>query len=401
MQVDEEMLRRALKKPAPYGKDLDLSQYAMEAAGEPVVGEEVIKRGLEVGVDLSKRSALTTFLHIDHRTLYRSIQKQFEGDIELMPIGEAVKKHGWVKELLWKLRSPYEDKYTAFSALHGSGGYFLRILEDRKIHMPIQACFFMFSPGLIQGIHNVVVAEPGSEAQVLTGCTVHPGVPRGLHIGVTEMYVKSGAKLNYTMIHKWNPGFDVRPRTGILVEDDAVVLHNYISLGHVGSFQSQPVARLVGENSKITMNNVIYLQGSSEMDLGGEVIMKGGGARAELLTNVVVTDNAKVVNRGSIVCECENGKGHISCKGLMLSNSAEISAIPCLISRNMSSELTHEAAIGRVAEDQLFYLMARGIPRAEAESLIVRGFLDLSPMKLPEHLEMGIKKTIDMALRGS
>ncbi|MCS7132626.1 MAG: SufD family Fe-S cluster assembly protein [Aigarchaeota archaeon] len=400
MQVDEEELRKALNKPATYGRDLDLSQYSTRAVGEPEVVKEVIERSFEVGVDLRKRDSLTTFLQIDHRALYKSIQRRLEGDIELMPIEEAVKRYEWVRELLWRLRSPYEDKYTAFNALHGSGGYFLRILEDRKMHIPIQACFFMFSPGIIQSVHNIIVADPGSEAQILTGCTTHPKISRGLHVGVTEIYVRSGAKLNYTMIHKWNPGFDVRPRTGILVEDDAALLHNYIALGYVGSFQSYPTARLLGENSKIAMNNIVYLQGSSEMDLGGEVIMEGDGGRVELLTNAVAAEDARIISRGRIVCEGEDGRGHISCRGLMLSDSAEISAIPCLVSRKMSSELTHEAAIGRIAEDQLFYLMARGISREEAESLIVRGFLDLSPMKLPDHLEKGVRKIIDMALEG-
>lgn len=400
MQIDEEMLREALNKPALYGRDLDLSQYRVKTVEEPKVGEEVVERGFEVGVDLKKRNSLTTYLQIDHTALYKSIQRQFEGDVELMMIEEAIKKYDWVKELLWKLRSPYEDKYTAFNALHGVGGYFLRILEDRKIYVPIQACFLTFSQSLIQSVHNVIVAEPGSEAQVLTGCTTHPKVSNGLHIGVTEIYVKSGARLNYTMIHKWSPGFDVRPRTGILLEDDAAILHNYIALGYVGSFQSQPIARLIGERSTITMNNVVYFQGSSEVDIGGEVVMEAEGGRAELLTNVVAAENAKIMNRGKIVCEAEDGRGHISCKGLLLSDSAEISAIPCLVSRKMNSELTHEAAIGRIAEDQLFYLMARGITRDEAESLIVRGFLDLSPMKLPDHLERGIRKVIDMVLEG-
>jgi len=400
MQVDEEKLRKALSKPAAYGPDLDLSQYSMEAVEQPKVDEEIIERSFEVGVDLRKRGALTTFLQIDHGALYKSVQKQFEGDVELLTIEEAVRKYDWVKELMWKLRSPYEDKYTAFNALHGMGGYFLRILEDRKIHMPIQACFLMFSPGAIQSVHNIIVAEPGSEAQILTGCTSHPKVSRGLHVGITEIYVRSGARLNYTMIHKWNPGFDVRPRTGILVEDAATIIHNYIAIGYVRSFQSQPTARLVGGNSKITMNNVVYLQGSSEMDLGGEVLIEGKGDKAEIITNAVAAERAKIINRGKISCEGEGGKGHISCRGLMLSDSAEISAIPCLVSRRMDSELTHEAAIGRIAEDQLFYLMARGIPREEAESLIVRGFLDLSPMNLPEHLEQGIRRIIDMALQG-
>ena len=84
----------------------------------------------------------------------------------------------------------------------------------------------------------------------------------------------------------------------------------------------------------------------------------------------------------------------------MLSDNAEVSAIPCLVSRRMNSELTHEAAIGRISEEQLFYLTARGISREEAESLVVRGFLDTSSMKLPEHLDKGVKRIIDLAMKG-
>ena len=84
----------------------------------------------------------------------------------------------------------------------------------------------------------------------------------------------------------------------------------------------------------------------------------------------------------------------------MLSDQAEISAIPCLVSKRISAELTHEAAIGKISEDQLFYLMSRGISEEEAESLIVRGFLDTSPMKLPEHLDKSMRKIISLALKG-
>ena len=400
MSLDEERLRKALGKPATYGVDLDLSRYSIEVSAKPEVDEEVFDRSFEVGVDLRKKGALTTFFQIDHEILYKSVQKQFEDEIELLTIDEALRKHDWVKDLIWNLRSPYEDKYTAFNALHGRGGYFLRILEDKKIYMPIQACFLMFASGAIQNVHNLIVAEPGSEAQILTGCTAHPKTPKGLHIGVTEIYVRSGAKLNYTMIHKWSPGFDVRPRTEILVEDDALMLHNYVALGEVRSFQSQPKAKLIGENARITMNNVIYFHGSSKIDLGGEVYIDGKGGGAELITNSVAADRAQIINRGKISCTADDGKGHISCRGLMLSDEAEVSAIPILTSGKMSAELTHEAAIGRIAEDQLFYLMARGISGEEAESLIVRGFLDLSPMNLPEPLEESIKRVIDLALKG-
>jgi len=400
MQLDEEKLKETLKKPASYGADINLQEFKSTAKGKVEFDEEISRASFEVGIDLDKKDKLTTFLQVDHQALYKAVQKQFKGDIELMTLKEALEKYDWLQDYLWKLRSPYEDKYTAFNALHGKGGFLLRILEGRKIHMPIQTCFLIYSPEIIQNIHNIIIAEPGSEAYIITGCTAHKKAPKGLHIGITEIYVRESAKLNYTMIHKWGPSFHVRPRTGILLEDDAEVVYNYVALGSVASLQSQPTVKLVGENAVLSVNNIVYLDGSSEMDLGGEAYIEGRGGRVELITNAVATDNAKLINRGRIVCGADDGKGHISCRGLMLSDQAEISAIPCLVSKRISAELTHEAAIGKISEDQLFYLMSRGISEEEAESLIVRGFLDTSPMKLPEHLEKSVRKIINLALKG-
>ncbi len=400
MQLDEEKLKETLKKPASYGADINLQEFKSTSKGKVEFDEEISRASFEVGIDLDKKDKLTTFLQVDHQALYKAVQKQFKGDIELMTLEEALEEYDWLQDYLWKLRSPYEDKYTAFNALYGKGGFLLRILEGRKIHMPIQTCFLTYSPEIIQNVHNIIIAEPGSEAYIITGCTAHKKAPKGLHIGITEIYVRKSAKLNYTMIHKWGPSFHVRPRTGILLEDDAEVVYNYVALGSVASFQSQPTAKLVGENAVLSVNNIVYLDGSSEMDLGGEAYIEGRGGRVELITNAVATDNAKLTNRGRIVCEADDGKGHISCRGLMLSDQAEISAIPCLVSKRISAELTHEAAIGKISEDQLFYLMSRGISEEEAESLIVRGFLDTSPMKLPEHLDKSMRKIISLALKG-
>jgi len=400
VQLDEERLREVLRRPAPLGLDIDLQEFKQAPEQRVEYYEDLAQASLEVGVDLDKRSKLTTFLQVDHKAIYKAVQKQFEKDIELMTLEEALEKYEWLREYVWRLRSPYEDKYSAFNALHGKGGYFLRIREGRRIHLPIQTCFLTYSPEIVQNVHNVIMVEPDAEAYIITGCTAHKKAPKGLHIGVTEIYVKRSAKLNYTMIHKWGPSFHVRPRTGILLEDGAELVYNYITLGSVASFQSQPSARLAGEGATLSMNNVVYLERSSDMDLGGEAFIEGSGGRVELITNAVVADRAKLTNRGRIVCDADNGRGHISCRGLMLSDEAEVSAIPCLVSRRMDSELTHEAAIGRISEEQLFYLMARGISREEAESLIVRGFLDTSPMKLPEHLDKGVRRVIDLAVKG-
>jgi Fe-S cluster assembly scaffold protein SufB len=400
MQVDERRLREALSKPAEYGEDLNLGEFEQESRERIEVDEDVRRRSFEVGVDLGRASSLTTFLQIDHEIAYKGVQKQFQGDIELMPIQEALERYPWVRERFWSLVSPYADKYTAYNALRPASGFFLRILEGRRLHMPVQACFLSYSPGIIQGIHNIIVAEPGSEAYIITGCTMRRRDQRGLHIGVTEIFVKPGAKLNYTMIHKWGPSFHVRPRTGIVLEEGATASYNYVLLGSVGSFQSKPFARLEGEGTAISMNNVIYLDGSSRMDVGGDCLIAGRGGRAELTTSAVALDKAKLATRGRIECEADDGRGHIDCRGLMLSDEAEIYTIPELVSRRMNASLTHEAAIGRISEDQLIYLMSRGFSREEAESLIVRGFLDVSSLNLPSFLEESVKKIIDLAIKG-
>ncbi|MEM2653805.1 MAG: SufD family Fe-S cluster assembly protein [Nitrososphaerota archaeon] len=400
MFLDKEEIEKALNKPAAYGPDVDISQYGMESFGQSNLDETIVRESYNVGVDLSRRDQLNTYLQIDHDVVFKTIQKKFEEDIELMSLTEALEKYEWVRDIYWKLKSPYEDKYTAFVAKNEKSGYFLRILEGRKIHLPIQACFFMYSPSLVQSIHNIIVAEEGSEANVITGCTNYSKIASGLHIGVTEIYVKNNAKLNYTMIHRWGRGLHVRPRTGIILENGAKLLYNYVVIGEVGSLQSYPHAIVEGKNARLSMNNILYVVGESNMDLGGEVNVKDAGSGIELVTNAVASGRTKLMNRGAIISEAPKVKGHISCRALMLSNEAEVSAIPVLVSRNMESELTHEAAIGKIAEEQLFYLRARGLRREEAESILIRGFLDISMMELPKHIEKTVEKVIELAMKG-
>lgn len=400
MYIDGKELEKALRKPAIYGPDIELSSYKLDGFTSLTLDENIIRESLDVGVDLSKRDQLNTFFQVDHDIIFKTIQRRLEGDIELMSLHEALEKYEWVKELCWSLKSPYEDKYTAFVARNEKSGYFLRILENRKIHLPVQACFLMYSPNLVQSVHNIIVAEGGSEAHIVTGCTNHSKTVKGLHLGVTEIYVRSGAKLNYVMIHKWGREFDVRPRTGILLEDHAELLYNYVLVGEVGSLQSYPKATVVGESAKLSMNNVLYLSGQSQVDLGGEVEVKNTGSNVELITNAVVSGKARIVNRGTIISEAPKVKGHISCKALMMSDEAEVSAVPTLVSRRMDSELTHEAAIGKIAEEQLFYLRSRGLKREEAESLLVRGFLDISMMELPKNVEKTIEHVIELTMKG-
>ncbi len=397
----EEEVRRALGKPARYGPDLDLKAYVREAREWPTTSieelpEEVTGRALEVGVD---GSGSGMYFQVDRSVVYRAVERMYEGKVEVLSVREALEKYDWVEKLFWKLVEPDTDKYTALAYLEPDEGYFIRIHRGAKVERPIQTCMFVSTDRLDQNVHNLIVAEEGSEAHIVTGCTLHPTVRSGLHVGVSEFYVKRGAKLTFSMVHAWAEGFDVRPRSRAVLEDDATFVSNYVCLKPVRTFQALPEALCEGRNSRVRFNTVIYGSGSSVIDVGARAMLRGAGSRAEIVSRVVASDSSEVCARGVLVGEVGDVRGHTECMGLLLSEDASIRAVPELVGRSVGAELTHEAAIGKISEEQVEYLMARGFSREEAESLIVRGFMDVGVLKLPAALEEKVKEAVDSIAR--
>jgi Fe-S cluster assembly scaffold protein SufB len=392
---------RAINKPAALGPDLDISQYSRQPKNwEPCpissLPEDIIRRALEVGVLPEQESRSATFFQIDHSVIFEAVQEVFEGKIEIMSAKEALEKYDWLKDYWWKVISVDTDKYTALAELAWDQGYFIRILEDQKVTIPLQACLFISTDNLNQNVHNIVIAEPGSEAQIITGCTLHSSVQRGLHVGITEFYVKEDAKITFTMIHNWAQKFDSRPRSGAIIEDNGVFVSNYMCFKPLKSLQMYPIAYCRGVNSRARFNTIIYGTGNSYIDVGSKIVLQNEGCRGEIISRVIATDKAQVYARGFLQGEHSNTKAHLECRGLLLSDEATIHAIPELMAKAQGAELSHEAAVGKIAEEQIQYLMARGFSRSEAEALIVRGFMDVSIFGLPKDLERELQKIVDI-----
>lgn len=401
MYSSKDAALRARNKPASLGPDLDLDQYSRRSKNwEPCplssLSEDILKRALKVGVVPDEKSRSATFFQIDHSVIFKAIQDVFENKIEIMSTKEALKKYSWLKKYWWKIVKVDTDKYTALAELAWDQGYFIRILEDQKVTIPLQACIFISVNNLNQNVHNIIIAEPGSEAQIITGCTLHSNVHRGLHVGVTEFYIKEDAKLTFTMIHNWAQNFDTRPRSGAVIEDNAVFISNYMCLKPVKSLQMYPVAYCRGKESRVRFSNILYGVGNSYIDVGSKIVLQNEGCRGEVISRAVAADKAQIYARGFLQGEHGDTKAHLECRGLLLSDEAMIYAIPELIAKAQGAELSHEAAVGKIAEDQIQYLMARGFSKSEAEALIVRGFIDISIFGLPKDLETEIQKMIDV-----
>jgi Fe-S cluster assembly scaffold protein SufB len=393
----DEKARLAKDKKAAFGADIDLGQFEKvpKATDYPAdlrsLSREQAELVLQAGVDVSEKERLGTFLQMDHSVIHaRSNQ---EG-LEVMSTTEALKKYDWLaQDYYWKASSVDTDKYTAYAQLNPYHGYFIRALPNVEASFPIQACLFLKSSNLIQSQHNIIIAEEGSKLQIITGCATESVGDKGLHIGISEFYVKKNAQITFTMIHNWRQNVAVRPRTAAIVEENGKFLSNYICLKPVKDIQMYPKATLVGKNSLARYNSILYAHPGSNLDVGSKVILSGKGSRAEIIARAI-SHNGTIIARGNLRGETAPIKAHLECRGLILGERGNIYAIPELEGCTEGVDMSHEAAVGKIAKEEIEYLMSRGLSSAEAQAAIVRGFLDVSIMGLPGVLKQEIDKAI-------
>ncbi len=384
-------------KKAPFGADIDLERYQVEAP-EHAYSEkltelaELDRERMEMaGVDARGRERSGSFIQLDNSVVHASAG---EAGVEVMSTREALEKYDWVSEYLWRMVEVDADKYTAAVELDHFNGYFIRALPGAKTFFPVQACLYIKQEGLAQRVHNVVVAEEGSELHIITGCTSDARLPAGLHLGVSEFYVRKGAQVTFTMVHNWAENLEVRPRTGILVEEDGRFLSNYVCMEPVHTLQTNPRAVLAGRGAIARFNSILVAQEGSNMDVGGTVVLQAPETRAEVVARAI-TRGGDIISRGLLVGETEGVKAHLECRGLILAEKGLIHAIPELVGKVDGVDLSHEAAVGKIAKDEVEYLMARGLSEEEATATIVRGFLNVNIEGLPPILAAELAKMLE------
>ncbi len=356
--------------------------------------EEIRKVSLLSGFRSDGKLRSGSYFQLDRSVIFEQVRKRFRGKIEVMSTREALEKYNWVKEYLWRAIPRDLDEYTKEVEKSWDNGYFLRVLPGQRIEFPIQACMFIAQEGITQNVHNLVVVEEGGELQILTGCATT--ILRALHVGVSEFYVKRGGKLTFTMIHNWAPKIDVRPRDVAILEEGARFTSNYVSLHPVGTLQLSATVICEGEGSSASLNSLILGREDAKIDIDESVILRGKGSRGEVRLRVVGKDRSEIYTRGRVVGEGDGARGHVDCRGLMASSSSRIYSIPRLDGLNRSCELTHEAAVGKIRDRELWYLMSRGLTEEEATSLIIRGYLDPRVLGLPKLIERYVESIVRM-----
>ncbi len=396
----KEKASRAVNKRAGIGPDIDLEQFETAPVDHEYLSEGQLQslpdtekqRLLLSGVDVFESERGGTFFQKDTSVVHC---KSKQDGVEVIPIKEALEKYDWIQNYYWKLASVDTDKYTAAAEINLHNGYVIRALPGARTIYPIQACLYLDKEGLQQNVHNIIIAEEDSELHVITGCATSPHLTRGLHVGISEFYIKKNAKLSFTMIHNWAEDMVVRPRSVARVEENGLFLNNYVCMKPVRTLQMYPTTHLVGDNAVARLYSIIVGSPGSEYDVGGRIYLRKPGSRAEIVARTI-SNGGKIISRGHLIGEVPEIKAHLECKGLIL-NGGLIYAVPELEGHADGVEMSHEAAVGKIAQDEIFYLMSRGLSEEEATSTIVRGFLSVDIPGLPPQLQHEIDKAVEMS----
>lgn len=375
--------------------DVNLKNYCVDAKDHAYieslsqVDSTDAKQMLDVGIDTGEDDRAGTFIQKDSSVIHC---KTWQDGVEVMGISEAQKKHRWLKDYIWKSISPNTDKFTSLAKEKPHKGYFIRSLPGVKTEYPVQACLYIAKEKFSQNVHNIVIVEEDSELHIITGCATAPHLISGLHIGISEFFVKKGAKLIFTMIHDWGEKINVRPRTVTQVDAGGVVVSNYISLRPAGSIQMFPTTYLNGKGAIARYSSILVANKGNFVDMGSRVVLNAPNTHAEIITRAI-TLGGTIIARGSLVGMASPIKAHLECKGLILKDGL-IHSIPELQGYVPGVEMSHEAAVGKIDEQEIEYLMARGLDEDEAISTIVRGFLNVEIEGLPA----GLKDRLDKAI---
>jgi len=344
------------------------------------------------GMDLSEETRSASFLQQDAKVL---LARSLSESIDVLSTEEALGKYPEVKDYYGKSFEFLSREYPQDT----EGGYFIRVKKGKTVHLPIQACLFLKALGFKQKVHNIIIVEEDAKVYLITGCSASRAAKEAFHLGISEFFVKKGGYLNFTMIHSWREDISVRPISIALLEEGANFISNYICLRPVRELVMYPTAVLLGEGARASFNSLILSYPKTLQDIGSRVIFKAKNSQAEIISRVVSL-GGKVIARGHLKAEEKSVKAHLECRGLVISEKGSIHAIPELETNLRDVDLSHEAAIGKISKEEIEYLCSRGLNKEQAQSVIIRGFMDVDILALPDLLRKEINELEEKTLKG-
>lgn len=307
-----------------------------------------------------------------------------------------------IQEHFMKLVPPTDHK---FAALHGavwSGGSFVYVPPGVKVEIPLQSYFRLNEPGAGQFEHTLIIVDEGADLHFIEGCSAPKYNVANLHAGCVELFVGKNAKLRYSTIENWSKNMYNLNTKRARVEEGGKI--EWVS-GSFGSHVSYlyPMSILKGDNSRCEFTSVTFAGKGQNLDTGTKVVHVGKNTSSYINTRSISKDGGISTFRSAVVIgEKANGsKSAVSCESLMVDGISRSDTIPAMDIRCDDCDIGHEAKIGRISDDTVFYLMSRGMSEEDARALIVSGFADNVSKELPLEYAVEMNNLINLEMKGS
>ena len=314
--------------------------------------------------------------------------------------------HGEYAEMIrthfMHLVKPQEHK---FAALHGavwSGGSFVYVPKGVSVTIPLQSYFRLNAPGAGQFEHTLIIVDEGAYLHFIEGCSAPKYNVANLHAGCVELYVGKNAKLRYSTIENWSKNmYNLNTKRAIVEEGGTI---EWVS-GSFGSHVSYlyPMSILKGDDSRMEFTGITFAGEGQNLDTGAKVVHTGKRTSSYINTKSISKDGGISTFRSSVQIgkQAAGSKASVSCQSLMLDDISRSDTVPAMDIRTRDANVGHEAKIGRISDEAVFYLMSRGISEEDARAMIVSGFADDVSKELPLEYAVEMNNLIQLEMKGS
>lgn len=304
-----------------------------------------------------------------------------------------------VKEYFGKIVPYTDNKYAALNSAVWSGGSFIYVPKGVKLQKPVQSYFRINSERMGQFERTLIIVENEADIHYVEGCTAPQYSKDSLHAAVVEIYVKKHAHCRYSTVQNWSNNIVNLVTKRTLVEDFG---HMEWIDGNVGSGLNMkyPACVLKGNGAKGTTVSIAFASEGQLQDTGAKMIHLGPNTTSTIISKSICRGGGKVNYRGTVSCgpKALGARSHVECDTLILDELSTSDTIPVNSGKNSDMYIEHEATVSKVNEEQLFYLMSRGLTEAEATEMIVMGFIEPFSKELPMEYAVELNRLIKLEM---
>ncbi len=320
-------------------------------------------------------------------------------------IEEALKNPEWEKIIREKFMTLIPPTDHKFAALHGavwSGGSFVYVPRGTQLDFPLQSYFRLNAKGAGQFEHTLIVVEDGASLHFIEGCSAPKYNVANLHAGAVELFVGKNASLRYSTIENWSKNmYNLNTKRAVVDAGGTIEWVSGSFGSHVGYLY--PMSILNGKKGKCTFTGITFAGAGQNLDTGCKLVLNAPETSGVIETKSISKGGGISTFRSSVVAtkKATGSTASVSCASLMLDDKSRSDTIPTMDIRCKNVDIGHEATIGRISDDKVFYLMSRGISEDVARGMIVNGFADPVSRELPLEYAVEMNNLIKLEMEGA